>query len=144
MVDQIPIHRIRYATSHPNSFTPQLFDTMASLEHLCDQLHLPVQSGSNRILQALERNYTREEYLEKIAYYRSLHQDSPLPPFVSTDIIVGFPGETEEDFQQTLELMRTVRFDGAFMFKYSPRRGTPAAEMTNRWMMTPKPAVLIS
>ncbi len=123
------LERIRFATSHPSSATHEMFDAMASLDHVCEHLHLPIQSGSNKILDAMERNYTREEYLEKVDYYRRCFKDSSVPPTVTTDVIVGFPGETEEDFEQTLDLMRQVRFDSAFMFKYSPRRGTPAAEM---------------
>lgn len=130
MVNDIPgIQRIRFATSHPGSATPAMFEAMAGLEHVCEQLHLPVQSGSNRVLEMMERGYTREDYLEKIEYFRSLFEKSPIPVSITTDIIVGFPGETEEDFQQTLDLMRQVRYDAAFMFKFSPRRGTPAATM---------------
>lgn len=130
MANAIPgIERIRFATSHPSSATPAMFDAIANLEHVCEQLHLPVQAGSNRILEGMSRGYTREEYIEKIAYFRSLFKDSPEPIAVTTDIIVGFPGETEEDFQETLNLMNEIRFDAAFMFKFSPRRGTPAASM---------------
>jgi len=105
---------------------------MASLDKVCEQLHLPVQSGSNRILKAMRRTYTREEYLNQVRYFRSLYEGRALPPAITTDIIVGFPGETEEDFQQTLDLVREVRFDAAFMFKYSPRPGTVAAAMNNQ------------
>lgn len=132
MLNQIDgLERIRFTTSHPNSATSEMFDTLRSLDKVCENLHLPVQCGSNRILQAMQRNYTREEYMEKIAYFRSLYKDKGVTyrPYISTDIIVGFPGETEEDFEQTVDLMQTVRFDGAFLFKFSPRRGTPAADM---------------
>lgn len=133
MVDAIPgIERIRFATSHPCSATTAMFDAIANLEHVCEQLHLPVQAGANRTLERMNRGYTREEYIEKIAYYRNLFKDSPTPAAVTTDIIVGFPGETEEEFQETLDLMREVRFDAAFTFKFSPRRGTPAAAMTGQ------------
>lgn len=133
MVNAIPgIERIRFATSHPGSATRDMFDAMAHLDHVCEQLHLPVQAGSNRTLRRMKRGYTREQYLEKIAYYRSLFNGSETPLSVTTDIIVGFPGETEDEFEETLDLMREVRFDAAFMFKYSPRRGTPAAEMPDQ------------
>ncbi len=133
MVNQIEgLERIRFATSHPQSATPRMLEAAAGLEKVCEQLHLPVQSGSNRILQAMERDYTREEYLERIQYYRSLFPEESIPPAVTTDVIVGFPGETKEDYEQTLDLMETIRFDAAFMFKYSPRRGTPAAEMEDQ------------
>lgn len=126
------LERIRFATSHPNSATPEMLKAVADLDHVCEQLHLPVQAGSNRILERMERNYTREEYLDRIQYFREQFKDHPIPPSVTTDVIVGFPGETDEDFQQTLDLMQSVRFDAAFMFKYSPRRGTPAAEMDDQ------------
>ena len=96
---------------------------MRDCPSVCEWLHLPVQSGSNRILRAMRRGYTREAYLEKIERLRTLIPDIAL----TTDIIVGFPGETEEDFQQTVELMRRVEYDSAFVFKYSPRPGTDAA-----------------
>lgn len=132
MADAIPgIERIRFATSHPASASPEMFEAMARLPHVCEQLHLPVQAGSNRTLERMERGYTREEYLEKIAYFKRLFEGSPVPFSITTDIIVGFPGETEDEFEETLDLMREVRFDAAFMFKFSPRRGTPAAEMPN-------------
>ncbi len=125
------LERIRFTTSHPCSATNEMFETMQRLDKVCEQLHLPVQSGSDRILEIMERNYTHQEYLGKINYFRSLYESESEEhqPYISTDIIVGFPGETEEDFQQTLKLVETVRYDSAFMFKYSPRRGTPAAEM---------------
>ena len=130
LVDQIPgIERVRFATSYPGTSCRNLFEAMASLPHVCEQLHLPVQSGSNRVLKGMKRIYTREKYLEYIDYFRSLYRNHPVPPAVTTDIIVGFPGETEEDFEQTLDLVRTVRFDAAFMFKYSSRRGTLAATL---------------
>jgi tRNA-2-methylthio-N6-dimethylallyladenosine synthase len=133
MVNQIAgLKRIRFATSHPNSVTHEMLDAIATLDHVCEHLHLPVQSGSNRVLAEMDRNYTREDYLEITRYFRSRFKAPLIQSTLTTDIIVGFPGETEEDFEQTLDLIRSVRFDGAFMFKYSPRRGTPAAEMENQ------------
>lgn len=117
--------RLRFMTSHPRDATEKLFTTMAESRHCAHQLHLPVQSGSNRILQRMNRHYTREQYLEKVALARSCMPDLVL----TTDIIVGFPGETEEDFAQTLSLVREVRYDAMFTFIYSPRVGTPAANM---------------
>ncbi len=132
MVNQVPgLDRLRFTTSYPSTSIRSLFEAMASLDKVCEQLHLPVQSGSNRILKAMRRTYTREEYLGQVEYFRSLYQGRALPPGITTDIIVGFPGETEGDFQQTLDLVREVRFDAAFMFKYSPRPGTSAADMDN-------------
>ena len=96
---------------------------MAECSSVCESLHLPVQSGSNRILRAMRRGYTREAYLEKLQAVRRLVPDIAL----TTDIIVGFPGETDEDFEQTARLMREVAYDGAYLFKYSPRPGTDAA-----------------
>ncbi len=133
MVNDIPgLERLRFTTSYPSTSLPSMLEAMASLDKLCEYLHLPFQSGSNRILKAMKRTYTREQYIEYINYFRSLFKDLPIKPALSTDIIVGFPGETKDDFQQTLDLVKTIRFDHAFMFKYSPRRGTPAAEMENQ------------
>ncbi len=133
MINEIDgLERIRFATSHPSSVTPEMLKAMASLDKVCEHLHLPFQSGSNRILERMERNYTREEYIRMIEHYRSLFDDPVTQSSVSTDVIVGFPGETEEDFEQTLDLMKRIRFDSAFMFKYSPRRGTAAAEMEDQ------------
>jgi tRNA-2-methylthio-N6-dimethylallyladenosine synthase len=115
--------RIRFTTSHPFDATERLFRAMAECESVCEWLHLPVQSGSNRILRAMRRGYTAEAYLKKIEALRRLVPEVSL----STDIIVGFPGETEEDFQATVRLMEQVRYDNAYIFKYSPRPGTDAA-----------------
>ena len=115
--------RIRFTTSHPFDATERLFEAMRDCPSVCEALHLPVQSGSTRILRAMRRGYTREAYLEKIEALRRLVPDVSL----STDLIVGFPGETDEDFQQTLTLMREVEYDNAYIFKYSPRPGTDAA-----------------
>ena len=114
---------LRFMTSHPKDASPKLFDTMAECEKVAKQLHLPFQSGSNEILRRMNRRYTAEEYKALIADARKKMPDITL----SSDIIVGFPGETEEDFEQTLALVREVRFDLLFTFLYSPRSGTPAA-----------------
>jgi len=114
---------VRFTTSHPFDATPRLFEAMRDSASVCEWLHLPVQAGSNRILRVMRRGYTREAYLEKIAALRQLIPDISL----STDIIVGFPGECDEDFQQTVSLMREVEYDNAYIFKYSPRPGTDAA-----------------
>lgn len=114
--------RIRFTTSHPQDLSDKLIDTMADHDNLCKYVHLPVQSGSSRVLQAMNRTYTREHYLALVGKIRSRIPGVAL----STDIITGFPGETEDDHSETLSLMERVRYDGAYMFKYSPREGTPA------------------
>lgn len=116
---------IRFMTSHPKDATKELFDTIASCEKVSRHFHLPFQSGSNRILKAMNRGYTREQYLDLIAYAR---QVIPGVAFTS-DVIVGFPGEQREDFEQTLDLIRQVDFVSLFTFIFSPREGTPAAKM---------------
>ena len=115
--------RVRFTTSHPFDAHDRLFEAMRDCESVCEWLHLPVQSGSNRILRAMRRGYTAEACLKKIERLRACVPEVSL----STDIIVGFPGETEEDFQATVRLMREVRFENAYIFKYSPRPGTDAA-----------------
>ena len=115
--------RIRFTTSHPFDATERLFQAMAECDSVCEWLHLPVQSGSNRILRAMRRGYTAEAYLKKIELLKRHVPDISL----STDIIVGFPGETDEDFEATVRLVREVRYDIAYVFKYSPRPGTDAA-----------------
>jgi tRNA-2-methylthio-N6-dimethylallyladenosine synthase len=119
------IERIRFMTSHPKDISDKLIATMKECSKVCEQLHLPFQAGSNKILDAMNRKYTKEEYLKKIQKVKDTMPGIAL----STDIIVGFPGETDEDFEQTLEIIRDVEFDQAFMFIYSKRKGTPAAEM---------------
>lgn len=114
--------RIKFMTSHPKDISKELLDTMASCEKICKHLHLPVQSGSNRVLEAMNRRYTREKYLETIAYARSVMPEITL----TSDLIVGFPGETEEDFEETLSLVKEVRYEMLFSFLYSRRKGTPA------------------
>ncbi len=121
---QLPgLARLRFATSHPRDLSDELLAALGSLPPLCEHLHLPVQSGSNRILAAMNRGYTREAYLERVARLRLACPGIA----ISTDLIVGFPGETEADFAETLDLMRQVAFDQAFSFKYSPRPQTRAA-----------------
>lgn len=122
------IERIRFMTSHPKDFSDELIEAYKSLDKLCNHLHLPVQSGSNRILKLMNRNYTKEQYLERIYKLREEIPDIA----ITTDIIVGFPGETEEDFEETLDLIKKAKFDSAFTFLYSIREGTNAAKMTNQ------------
>jgi tRNA-2-methylthio-N6-dimethylallyladenosine synthase len=119
------IERIRYTTSHPLEFTTRLIEAYAKLPKLVSQLHLPVQSGSDRVLAAMKRNYTAMEYRSIIRRLRAARPDIS----VSSDFIIGFPGETEADFEQTMKLVDDIRFDGAFSFIYSPRPGTPAANL---------------
>ncbi|MBX6395915.1 MAG: tRNA (N6-isopentenyl adenosine(37)-C2)-methylthiotransferase MiaB [Alicyclobacillaceae bacterium] len=119
------IERIRFTTSNPWNFTDKLIDTIASGEKICEHIHLPVQSGNNRILKRMNRGYTREAYLDLVRRIRERIPNVSL----TTDIIVGFPGETEEQFRDTLDLVREVEFDNAFTFLYSPRQGTAAARM---------------
>ena len=122
------LERIRFMTSHPKDISDQVIELFGKLDKLCDQLHLPVQSGSNRILKEMNRKYTRESYIEKINKVRKVNPSIS----ITTDIIVGFPGESEEDFNETLSLVEEVGFDSAFTFLYSIREGTPAAEMENQ------------
>lgn len=119
------IERIRFTAPHPKGYGEDLIEAYGRLPKLVESAHLPVQSGSNRILKLMRRGYTRERFLEIVARLRAVKPGMG----ISTDIIVGFPGETEEDFEQTLELCREVEFDNVFLFKYSPRRNTPAATM---------------
>jgi tRNA-2-methylthio-N6-dimethylallyladenosine synthase len=121
------IRRVRFTTSHPQDFTQDIVDAIDAQPKLCNHVHLPVQSGSTRVLRAMQRTYTREAYLEKIAMIRAAQKNIS----ITTDIIVGFPGETEADFAETLSLLETVAYDGAFTFKYSPRPHTPAATMND-------------
>jgi tRNA-2-methylthio-N6-dimethylallyladenosine synthase len=116
------IRRVRYTTSHPRDFTADIVAAMDAEPKLCEHVHLPVQSGSNEILRAMARTYSREEYLEKIGMIRGARREIS----ITTDIIVGFPGETEKEFQETLSLLREVRYDALFAFKYSPRPNTPS------------------
>ncbi|MCF2680347.1 tRNA (N6-isopentenyl adenosine(37)-C2)-methylthiotransferase MiaB [Faecalicatena contorta] len=122
------IHRIRFMTSHPKDLSDDLIAVMGKSKKICRHLHLPVQSGSTRILEKMNRRYTKEQYLELVRKIRAAVPDISL----TTDIIVGFPGETEEDFQETLDVVRQVRYDSAFTFIYSRRTGTPAAVMEDQ------------
>lgn len=117
------ISRIRFTTSHPFDANERLFRAIAECDSVCESLHLPVQSGSNKILRAMRRGYTAESYLKKVDHLRKVIPNVSL----STDIIVGFPGETDEDFQATVRLMEQVKYDNIYIFKYSPRPGTDAA-----------------
>ena len=116
---------LRFMTSHPKDATQKLFDTMAASPKIAKQFHLPVQSGNDRVLKEMNRRYTREQYLSLVEYGRSVMPDLVL----TSDIIVGFPGETEAEFEDTLSLIEQVRYDALFTFIYSPRKGTPAASM---------------
>lgn len=117
--------RVRFMTSHPKDATPKLFDTMADCDKICHSIHLPVQAGSNRVLSMMNRGYTAEKYLELVKYARSAMPDIT----ITSDIIVGFPGETEEDFEETVKLLKNVRFDSLFTFIFSRRPGTRAYDM---------------
>jgi len=128
-VDQIPLLlRIRFITSHPKDLSDKLIETVANGEKLCEHFHLPIQSGSNFILERMNRKYTREYYLSRVRKIRELVIDSS----ITTDIIVGFPGESEEDFEQTLTMMKEAHYSQAFTFMYSKRSGTLAAKMENQ------------
>ena len=116
---------IRFMTSHPRDASKKLFDTMAACPKIAKQLHLPFQSGSSRVLKAMNRHYDRETYLEKVRYAKSVMPDLVL----TSDVIVGFPGETEEEFEETISLIEQVHYDSLFTFIFSPRNGTPAATM---------------
>ncbi|MFN3270091.1 MAG: tRNA (N6-isopentenyl adenosine(37)-C2)-methylthiotransferase MiaB, partial [Candidatus Kapaibacteriota bacterium] len=121
----VPNMRIRFITSHPQDMSDKLIETIAEHDNICKYIHLPIQSGSDRILQLMNRNYTYEHFLGRINKIRSLMPDCAL----STDIIAGFPTETLEDHQATLRALEEIRFDGAYMFKYSPREHTKAYKM---------------
>ena len=126
MISEIPGEfLIRFMTSHPRDAGRKLFDTMASSPKIAKQLHLPFQSGSSRVLKAMNRHYDREKYLEAVNYAKSRMPDLVL----TSDVIVGFPGETEEEFEETISLIEQVRYDSLFTFIFSPRKGTPAASM---------------
>ena len=129
MVDKVEgIKRIRFMTSHPKDMTDKLIETLPKVSKLCKQMHLPFQAGSNRILDVMNRKYTKEAYLTLVKKVRKVMPDAVF----TTDIIVGFPGETYEDFKETLDVIEKVRFDSVFSFIYSKREGTPAASMENQ------------
>ena len=127
VADEPGLRRVRFTTSHPSDFTQDIVDAIDSQPKLCNHVHLPVQSGSTRVLQAMQRTYSREEYLERIALIRGAKR----PISITTDIIVGFPGETEEDLGETLSLLEQVKYDAIFSFKYSPRPHTPSLKMSD-------------
>lgn len=129
MVEKIDgIERIRFMTSHPKDLSDELIQTMSSSKKICRHIHLPLQSGSSDILRKMNRHYTKEDYLVLADKLRQAMPDIS----ITTDIIVGFPGETDEDFRETIDVVRKVKFDSAFTFKYSKRTGTPAAAMDNQ------------
>ncbi len=119
------VRRVRFTTSHPRDFTQDIVEAISDVPAICDHVHLPVQSGSTAVLKAMQREYSREWYLERIAWIKAAKREISM----TTDIIVGFPGETEEDFEQTLSLLDVVGYDGVFAFGYSPRPNTPAIGM---------------
>ena len=115
---------MRYTTSHPRDFTRDIVEAMDAVPALCDHVHLPVQSGSNDVLKKMMRLYTREDYLERVSWIKAAKRHISL----TTDVIVGFPGETPQDFEQTISLLDEVRYDSIFAFKYSPRPNTPSLQ----------------
>jgi tRNA-2-methylthio-N6-dimethylallyladenosine synthase len=122
-VGEVPgIRRVRFTTSHPRDFGRDIVDAIDAVPTLCDHVHLPVQSGSTRVLDAMQRLYTRDQYLERIAWMKAAKREIS----ITTDVIVGFPGETEADFAATLDLLEEVGYDAVFAFKYSPRPNTPS------------------
>src|SRR6185312_15057550 len=128
-VDEVPgIERIRYSSPHPKDMREDVIRAHAELPALCEHIHLPLQSGSTPVLKRMRRTYTRERYMDRVALIREHVPECA----ITTDIIVGFPGETEEDFEQTLEVVDEVGYDGVFTFIFSPRRGTEAAEFTDQ------------
>ena len=122
------IERIRFTTSHPRDLSDELINCFAEEEKLCEHIHLPVQSGSNRILALMNRGYTVEEYMKKVNHLRELNSQIS----ITSDIIVGFPGETQNDYQETIDMMEKIRFDSIFSFKYSERKGTAAQKLEGR------------
>jgi tRNA-2-methylthio-N6-dimethylallyladenosine synthase len=125
-VGEVPgIRRVRFTTSHPRDFGRDIIDAIDAVPTLCDHVHLPVQSGSTRVLDAMQRLYTRDQYMERIAWMKSAKREIS----ITTDVIVGFPGETETDFGETLGLLEEVGYDAVFAFKYSPRPNTPSLSM---------------
>ena len=127
-VGEIPgIRRVRFTTSHPRDFTPDIVQAIDAVPTLCDHVHLPVQSGSTDVLRMMQREYTREWYLERISWIKAAKRKISM----TTDIIVGFPGETPQDFEETITLLAEVQYDAVFAFKYSPRPNTPAITMAD-------------
>jgi tRNA-2-methylthio-N6-dimethylallyladenosine synthase len=131
-VARVPgIRRVRFTSPHPADVTPELVRVMADEVAVCEQLHLPLQSGSDRVLKRMVRRYGVDEYLEKVAMVRAAIPDVAL----STDVIAAFPGETDADFEATLDVIRAVRFDDAYTYRFSPREGTPATRMPPEWFV---------
>jgi len=127
-VGEVPgIRRVRFTTSHPRQFGPDIIAAIDSVPTLCDHVHLPIQSGSTRMLDAMQRLYTREQYLERVAWIKAAKRQIS----ITTDVIVGFPGETEVDFGETLALLDEVEYDAIFGFKYSPRPNTPSLQLAD-------------
>ena len=127
-LDEVGIERIRFMTSHPKDISDELIDVIANSKHICHALHLPVQHGSTRVLESMNRRYSREKYLSRVQAIREKIPDMSL----TTDLIVGYPGETEEEFEETCSLVNEVGYDSAFTFIYSPRIGTRAADMPDQ------------
>ncbi|MCS6817214.1 MAG: tRNA (N6-isopentenyl adenosine(37)-C2)-methylthiotransferase MiaB [Blastocatellia bacterium] len=128
VAEQSGLPRIKFTTSHPKDFTPEIVRAIEAYPNLCNWIHLPPQAGSDRILARMNRGYTRADYMRRVEWIRSAKREITL----TGDIIVGFPGETERDFQETLRLIEEVEFDGLYLFKYSPRPGTPAARLPDQ------------
>ena len=124
------IRRVRFTSPHPKDLRPDTIEAMAATATVCEHLHLPLQSGSDRILSSMHRGYTAERYLSKLTAARAAIADLA----VTTDIIVGFPGETDDDFEQTLAVVAEAEYDSAYTFIFSPREGTEAAAMTDRFV----------
>jgi len=124
----VGIRRVRFTTSHPRDFVKSIIDAIDSNPNLCNHVHLPVQSGSSRVLSKMDRLYTRDEYMERIAWMKNARR----PIAITTDIIIGFPGETDADFEQTLRLLDEVQYDSLFSFKYSPRPNTAALKLPDQ------------
>jgi tRNA-2-methylthio-N6-dimethylallyladenosine synthase len=122
------LERLRFTSPHPIGFRDDLIDAIARLPNLAEHVHLPLQSGSNKILKAMHRAYTAEKYVDLVRRIRRARNGIA----ITTDIIVGFPGETEDDYKQTRDLVEQIQFDNAFVFRYSPRRDTPAAQMSDQ------------
>jgi tRNA-2-methylthio-N6-dimethylallyladenosine synthase len=127
-IDAVGIERIRFVTSHPRDLSDELIDAVAELPHVCEHIHLPIQSGSSEILSRMNRGYSYGEYLEKVEKIRRKIPHAS----ITADVIAGFPGETNRDHEDTLRALREIEYDGIFAFKYSPRRGTKAAEMDDK------------
>ena len=128
-IGKIPgVKRIRFTTSHPRDLSDELINCFAEEEKLCEHIHLPVQSGSNRILALMNRGYTIEEYMKKVNHLRELNSKIS----ITSDVIVGFPGETQKDYQETIDMMEKIRFDSLFSFKYSERKGTTAQKLEGK------------